>query len=98
VSVAPPLSSVLTSAELALVAGFRARGLHFTPALRARLASQIAPVLRARLADTSTLDDESWLWALVRQEAGVVTWPVQAAARAGGDPGSTAPRGEQTER
>ena len=61
------LLEALGADELLLVTGFWARGPLLAPAARARLARQIAPVLRARLADKSSLDDESFLWALLHE-------------------------------
>lgn len=64
---APPgrLLSALGADELSLITGFWARGPLLAPAARGRLARHIAPVIRARLADKSSLDDESFLWALL---------------------------------
>jgi len=61
------LLAALGADELLLVSGFWARGPLLAPAVRGRLARQIAPVLRARLADKSSLDDESFLWALLHE-------------------------------
>jgi uncharacterized RDD family membrane protein YckC len=61
------LGSVLGRDEATLLFSFWTRGPTIAPAVRARLASQIAPLLRSRLADASTLDDESFLWALLRE-------------------------------
>jgi uncharacterized RDD family membrane protein YckC len=64
------VSAALTPAELTLLASYRNRAAALTPHVRAILASQIAPILRARLSDASTLDDESWLWALAHEAEG----------------------------
>jgi len=64
------VTSALSPGELDLLASFRARAPTLAPAVRARLAAQIAPILRARLSDASTIDDESWLWALAHEAEG----------------------------
>jgi uncharacterized RDD family membrane protein YckC len=63
------LGTMLAPDEWELLAGFWARAPMLSPEARSRLARQIAPVLRARLADASTLDAESFLWALLRDGA-----------------------------
>jgi uncharacterized RDD family membrane protein YckC len=68
-SAAGKLVAQFSTEELALLAGFWARAPMLAPDARARLAAQIAPVLRARLADTSALDAEGFLWALLRDGA-----------------------------
>jgi uncharacterized RDD family membrane protein YckC len=67
-SAAGRLIARLTPDELALLTGFWARAPMLTTVARTRLAAQIAPVLRARLADASRLDAEGFLWALLREE------------------------------
>jgi uncharacterized RDD family membrane protein YckC len=58
--------SLLTGEELALLNGFWSRALTFAPDARARLAGEIATVMRARLGQPVGMDDESFLWALLR--------------------------------
>jgi len=64
------ISSVLTPTELTLLASYRNRAASLSPPVRARLAAQIAQILRARLSDTSAVDDEAWLWALAHEAEG----------------------------
>ncbi len=71
----PPLpntrvSAALTPAEMTLLTTYRHRVALLSPSVRAHLAAQIAPILRARLSDTSPLDDETWLWALAHEAQG----------------------------
>jgi hypothetical protein len=64
------VTSALSPGERDLLASFRARAPTLAPVVRARLAAQIAPILRARLSDASSIDDESWLWALAHEAEG----------------------------
>ena len=64
------ISTLLTPAELTLLASYRQRAAALSPPVRARLAAQIAQILRARLSDTSPIDDEAWLWALAYEADG----------------------------
>jgi uncharacterized RDD family membrane protein YckC len=60
------LGSLLAPEEMAILAEFWARAPMMLPAARTRLASQIAPLMRARLADARPLDAENFLWDLLR--------------------------------
>jgi uncharacterized RDD family membrane protein YckC len=68
----PPtrVSAALTPAELNLLTSYRNRAASLSAPVRARLAAQIAPILRARLSEASTIDDEAWLWALAYEAEG----------------------------
>jgi uncharacterized RDD family membrane protein YckC len=68
----PPtrISAALTPAEMTLLTSYRYRAGSLSPPVRAHLAAQIAPILRARLSDPSTTDDEAWLWALAYEAEG----------------------------